>query len=72
MTQTLEIKRCRTSRDWRLFESIPEVLHGDDPVLVPPIPGQVAKLGERGHVFHGSGTLRAYVAFRGGAPVGRA
>jgi len=71
LTQTLEIKRCRTSRDWRLFESIPEVLHGDDPVLVPPIPGQIAKLGGRGHVFHRSGTLRAYVGFRGGAPVGR-
>lgn len=71
MTQTLEIRRCRTARDWRLFERIPEILHGDDPVFVPPIPGEVAKLRGRGHVFHLSGTLRTYVAFRGGTPVGR-
>ena len=71
MTQTLEIRRCRTARDWRLFERIPEILHGDDPVFVPPIPGEVAKLRGRGHVFHISGTLRTYVAFREGTPVGR-
>ena len=71
MRQTLRIRRCRTPREWRLFERIPELLHGDDPVFVPPIPGEVAKLRGRGHVFHLSGTLRAYVAFRGGAPVGR-
>lgn len=71
MTQTLEIRRCRTARDWRLFERIPEILHGDDPVFVPPIPGEVAKLRGRGHVFHLSGTLRAYVAFLKGTLVGR-
>lgn len=71
MTQTLEIRRCRTARDWRLFERIPEILHGDDPVFVPPIPGEVAKLRGRGHVFHLSGTLRTYVAFRENTPVGR-
>ena len=71
LTQILEIRRCRTSREWRLFERIPEILHGDDPVFVPPIPGEIAKLRGRGHVFHLSGTLRAYVAFREGAPVGR-
>jgi hypothetical protein len=71
VTQTLEIRRCRTARDWRLFERIPEILHGDDPVFVPPIPGEVAKLRGRGHVFHLSGTLRAYVAFLEGTLVGR-
>ncbi len=71
MTQILEIRRCRTAREWRLFERVPEILHGDDPAFVPPIPGHVAKLRGRGHIFQLSGTLRAYVAFRGGAPVGR-
>ena len=71
LTQTLDIRRCRTARDWRLFERIPELLHGDDPAFVPPIPGEVAKLRGRGHIFHLSGTLRAYVAFRARTPVGR-
>jgi hypothetical protein len=46
-------------------------LHGDDPAFVPPIPGEVAKLRGRGHIFNRSGSLRAYVAFRAGAPAGR-
>ena len=71
LTQTLEIRLCTTARDWRLFERIPELLHGGDPAFVPPIPGEVAKLRGRGHIFHVSGTIRGYVAFRGGTPVGR-
>jgi hypothetical protein len=71
LTQKLEIRRCRTARDWRLFERIPELLHGDDPAFVPPFPGEVTKLRRSSHIFHLSGTLRAYVAFRNGTPAGR-
>lgn len=67
----MDLKRCRTRGDWRLFERVPELLHGDDSSFVPPIPGDVAALGGTRHPFHGLGTLRAYVAFRGGTAVGR-
>lgn len=67
----MELKPCRTRGDWRLFERIPELLHGDDPAFVPPIPGDVAALGRTRHPFHGLGSLRAYVALREGTPVGR-
>lgn len=71
MPSPLDIRPCRSARDWRLFERVPEILHGDDPSFVPPIPGETAKLGGRGHIFHRSGTLSACIAFRDGRPVGR-
>lgn len=71
MAQPLEIRQCRTARDWRLFERVPERIHGSDPVFVPPIPGDVAGLRKPSHVFHRSGSIRAYLALRGGVPVGR-
>ena len=71
MPSSLDIKLCRTGRDWRLFERIPEILHGDDPAFVPPVPGEVSKLRGRRHGFHADGALRAWVALRDGRPAGR-
>lgn len=69
-TQPL-VRPCRTAGDWRLFERIPEILHGDDPAFVPPVPGDVSSLRRPRHVFHSLGRITAYLAFRDGRPVGR-
>lgn len=71
MSQIVDLRLCRSARDWRLFERVPELLHGDDLEFVPPIPGDVAGLGRTRHLFHADGTLTAWLAFRGGRPVGR-
>lgn len=71
LPDSMDIRLCRSRGEWRLFERIPEILHGGDPAFVPPIPGDVAKLGGRRHGFRAHGTLRGWVARRGGRPVGR-
>ena len=71
MSPPVRLEPCRTARDWRLFERVPEILHGGDPCLVPPFPGQVAKLRRQDHPFRRDGTIAAYVAFCGRRPVGR-
>ena len=72
MAPPLQLERCRTTRQWRLFERVPEILHGGDPCFVPPFPGQVMKLRIPRHPFQGDGSLAAYVALCRGRPVGRA
>jgi hypothetical protein len=67
----LHLHPCASARDWRLFERLPEILHGSDPVWVPPFPGDVMKLRKRSHPFHLDGELTPWVAFRGRVPVGR-
>jgi hypothetical protein len=67
----LRLESCHTARQWRLFERVPEILHGHDPCFVPPFPGEVAKLRSSRHPFHRDGSVRAYVAFADGRPVGR-
>lgn len=71
MTQATEIRPCVGRRAWRLFEAIPEILHGADPCFVPPVPGEVARLGAGRHPFNAAGKLNAWLAYRGGRPVGR-
>jgi len=71
LSSQVDVRQCHTSREWRLFERTPELLHGDDPTFVPPIPGDVSKLRRRSHIFHRSGTIRAYLARRDGLVVGR-
>jgi hypothetical protein len=68
---SLHLHPCASARDWRLFERVPEILHGSDPAFVPPFPGDVMKLRRPTHPFHLDGTLTPYVAFRDGQPVGR-
>ena len=71
MPDRVRIEQCLSRGQWKLFERVPEILHGDDPAFVPPIPGEVAKLGRRRGPFEEIGTIRGYVAFRGREPVGR-
>jgi hypothetical protein len=68
---SLHLHPCASARDWRLFERLPEILHGSDPAWVPPFPGDVTKLRKPTHPFHLDGALTPYVAFREGRPVGR-
>ncbi len=69
--EPIQIRPCERRRDWRLFEQVPELLHGADPNFVPGIPGEVAKLGRGAHPFNAIGTVRGFLAFRGSTPVGR-
>ena len=71
MPPSVRLEPCRTTRQWRLFERVPEILHGDDTSFVPPFPGQVMKLRSPRHPFRREGSLRAYLALSGGRPVGR-
>ena len=71
MPASVRIEPCRTTRQWRLFERVPEILHGHDASFVPPFPGQVMKLRSPGHRFQREGSIRAYLALAGGTPVGR-
>lgn len=71
MPASVRLESCRTTRQWRLFERVPEILHGGDASFVPPFPGHVMKLRSLRHPFRREGSLRAYLAFSGGRPVGR-
>ena len=71
MPTSVRIEPCRTTRQWRLFERVPEILHGDDKFFVPPVPGQVMKLRSPRHPFLKEGSLRAYLALSEGRLVGR-
>ena len=68
---SVRLHPCASASDWRLFERLPEILHGSDPAYVPPFPGDVMKLRKGSHPFHRDGTLTPYVAFDGSRPVGR-
>lgn len=58
-------------RDWKLFEHLPELLHGGHPAFIPSIPGTVTVLRKDTHPFHLHGEIFPFLAFRGGQPVGR-
>jgi hypothetical protein len=68
----ITIRTCRTPSDYRLFERIPELLHGSDPSFVPPFPGSIAKFLKPDSLFNRQdGTITAFIASRDGRPVGR-
>lgn len=68
----ITISACHTSGDRRLFEQIPELLHGGDPPFVPPFPGAVVKYLRPDSLFNRhDGTITAFIARRDGRPVGR-
>lgn len=72
MPESPALHPCRSRGDWRTFEALPELLHGDDPSFVPPVPGDVARLGTAGGPFARHGTLTAWIARDPtGRPVGR-
>jgi hypothetical protein len=71
LPESVHLHPCASAGDWRLFERLPEILHGSDPAYVPPFPGDVMKLRKPSHPFHLDGSLTPYVALEGGRPVGR-
>lgn len=68
----ITIARCCSSADRKLFERLPEMLHGSDPAFVPPVPGAVAKFLRPDSLFNcQDGTITGFIARRDGRPVGR-
>ncbi len=65
------LRPCRTRGDWRLFERVPELLHGRLDPFIPPLPGSVSGLRKPRHPFHVHGEIRPFLAFRGREVVGR-
>jgi len=68
----ISISPCHSPADRKLFERIPELLHGQDPSFVPPFPGSVVKHLKPDSLFNRQdGSITAFIARRDGAPVGR-
>ena len=62
---------CKSKREIRLFEDLPELLHGSDPGFIPPFPGTVSGVLQQSHPSHRRGEILPYVAWDAGSPVGR-
>jgi hypothetical protein len=63
---------CRTWKEERLFERLPELLHGNDPAFVPPFPGSIIKyLSPKSPFNRLYGKIYPFLAWRDGKPVGR-
>jgi hypothetical protein len=63
---------CRTWKEERLFERLPEALHGMDPAFIPPFPGSIVKyLSPKSAFNRRSGEIYPFLAWRDGKPVGR-
>lgn len=68
----LTISICRTRKECKIFERLPERLHGDHPAFVPPFPGSVVKMLSSDSPFHRRhGEIVPLLAWRGRGPVGR-
>lgn len=68
----MEISICRTAADFRRFERVGEFLHGRELSFSPAFPGAVSKFLKPGsHFQKQDGTIQAWIASRGGRPVGR-
>ncbi|HEY5811301.1 MAG TPA: hypothetical protein VIT23_01440, partial [Terrimicrobiaceae bacterium] len=66
------ITLCRTPKEQRVFERLPEVLHGSEPAFIPPFPGSVVKYLSPKSAFNRlSGEIYPFLAWRDGQPVGR-
>jgi hypothetical protein len=63
---------CRTSKEEKLFERLPELLHGKVPAFIPPFPGSVIKyLSPKSSFNRLYGEIHPFLAWRDGKPVGR-
>ena len=63
---------CRTWKEERLFERLPERLHGLDPAFIPPFPGSIVKyLSPKSPFNRLYGEIYPFLAWRDGKPVGR-
>jgi hypothetical protein len=66
------IDSCRTPKEERLFERLPEALHGRDPAFVPPFPGSIIKyLSPKSPFNRVYGRIYPFLAWRNGKAVGR-
>ena len=67
----ISISPCQSAADRRLFERIPEMLHGSDPCFVPPFPGSIAKYLSPKSVFNSRhGEIIAFIDRRRGVSKG--
>lgn len=63
---------CQSSKERKLFEQIPELLHSANPNFTPPFPGSVIKLiAPTGAFAQQHGEITPLIAWRHGKPVGR-
>ncbi len=67
----ISVTACKSKRDFKLFERIPELLHRDERNFVPPFPGTVASFLETNHPFHSRGEILPFIAWKSGRPAGR-
>ncbi len=65
------ILECRTKKELKQFEAIPELIHQTEPFFVPPFPGSIVKIFDAKSPFQKHGKLFPFVAYRDGKPVGR-
>lgn len=65
------ISPCRTAKELKLFERVPEILHEKDRYFVPPFPGSISKLFKKSSPFLRHGELHPFIAYREKKPVGR-
>ncbi len=63
---------CRSKKELKHFEQVPELLHSGEPYFTPPFPGSVVKLiGADGAFAKQHGEIVPLIAFRDGKAVGR-
>ena len=67
----MEIRPCSGGAELRVFEGLPERLHGSDPWFVPPVPGSVRALFRQGHPVQEAVSMTPYLSWVDGEPVGR-
>jgi hypothetical protein len=63
---------CRTQKEQKLFERLPEIFHGRDQAFIPPFPGSIVKYLSKTSAFNRLyGEIHPFLAWRDGKPVGR-
>jgi hypothetical protein len=63
---------CRTQKEQKLFERLPEIFHGRDQAFIPPFPGSIVKYLSKTSAFSRLyGEIHPFLAWRDGKPVGR-
>jgi len=67
----MEIRPCSGGAELRVFEELPERLHGSDPWFVPPVPGSVRALFRQDHPVQQAVSMTPYLCWADGEPVGR-
>ena len=55
---------CRTQKEQRLFEKLPEIFHGRDQAFIPPFPGSIVRLLSKTSAFNRLFHEKAVKSFR--------